>query len=193
MTWFINLATRTKLTFGFGLIMLFLLAVIGNAYVTITAMQQAQKSLYEREFGNAVDLKDVRSNQNAIRAEVLAMMLAPDRSGHGVLREDMKGRSNENAETMKRLIERNRNDSKLFSRLEQFDALQLSYHQTREANVIPLINDGKVDEAKKLVLGVQDERDKKMRDIADDLVEVAGRAAQAAVIQSGEQAERATT
>ncbi|MBI3068028.1 MAG: MCP four helix bundle domain-containing protein [Betaproteobacteria bacterium] len=80
MKWFVDLATRTKLLVGFGLIVLFLLAVIASAYVTITAMQASQKRLYEREFENAVDLKDVRSNQNAVRADILAMMFLTRRS-----------------------------------------------------------------------------------------------------------------
>src|SRR3972149_4593243 len=193
MTWFINLATRTKLSLGFGLIVVLLLAVIASAYVTITAMRESQKRLYEREFANAVDLKDVRSNQNANRANITIMLMLGKRSDQASapLIQDITSRSRENSETIKRLIERNRSDPKFSSRLEQFNAIRTAYHDTQEAQTIPLVTEGKLEEAKKLVLGSQDERNRKMREIADELVDEAERAGQAAVTQSAQQAENA--
>src|SRR3990172_8400299 len=71
MKWFLNLATRGKLFVGFGLMILLLAAVTVTAYRGIAEMQESQKKLYERDFANAVDLKDIRSNQNGAWAKQL--------------------------------------------------------------------------------------------------------------------------
>ena len=75
MKWFLNLSTRAKLFLSLGIMNLLLAGVIVTAYTGITRIQESQRKLYEEEFKNTLDLKDVRSNQNGIRADLLAMML----------------------------------------------------------------------------------------------------------------------
>lgn len=192
MKWFVNLATRTKLTFGFGLIVLVLFAAMTSAYVTITGMSDSQKGLYEKEFANAVELKDVRTNQNAVRANIFAMLLKDKRSDQASLLQEIVRRDKENAETMKRLLERNRNDPRIAAGLKAFDTLRAAYRETREAQVIPLIADGKLEGARDLIFVVQNQRNEKMRGIVDELVDASEKTAQAAVTQSIQQAEAAT-
>jgi hypothetical protein len=48
MEWFINLATRTKLLLGFGLIIIFLIYVIASAYTAITNIQASEKDTFRK-------------------------------------------------------------------------------------------------------------------------------------------------
>jgi hypothetical protein len=45
MKWFLNLTTRTKLFLCFGLMVIFLVAVVLTAYTGITAIYESQKHL----------------------------------------------------------------------------------------------------------------------------------------------------
>jgi methyl-accepting chemotaxis protein len=188
MRWFLNLTTGAKLFLGFGLMIIFLAAVIVIAYLDIAAIQRSQKRLYEGEFANAVDLKDVRANQNGVRVALLNMMLVAKRSDQEALHQEIKARVKEIDETMAGLLKRNQSDPQLLRRLEEFDAVRSAFQQTRDAEVIPLIYEGKIEEAKRLALVVQAERNEKMRSIANELVDGADERARRAVEQSEQRA-----
>jgi methyl-accepting chemotaxis protein len=191
MSWFLNLTTRSKLFLGFGLMLLFLATVIVTAYTGITAIQESQKRLYNEDFANAVDLMALRMNQNGVRAAQLTMMSVTKRSDQEALHQDLKDRVKEIDEILQRLFELGRNDPMLLRRLEEEKTTRDAYKQTRDTEVIPLIYEGKIDEAKKLVLGIQGERYMKMRSIAEELGKEAEKKARTAVIQSEQRARDA--
>ena len=74
MKWLLNLRTGAKLFLAFGLMIVFLAIVIVTAYMSITAIRTAQRTLFEQDFTTATDLLTLEINQNAVRASVLAMM-----------------------------------------------------------------------------------------------------------------------
>ena len=189
MRWFLDLTTRAKLFLSFGLLMIFLATVTLTAYTGITAIQESQKSLYEQEFAQAVDLLTLRTNENGMRAAILTMMLMTRRSDQEVWHQDIKDRSKTIDEAMQRLLERGRSDPKLLHRLEELKATQDAFVQTRDTQLTPLIYEGKVEEAKKLMLGIQLERYQKIRFIADELGNEAEERARTAVVQSAQNAE----
>jgi methyl-accepting chemotaxis protein len=184
MKWFLDLPVRAKLLVGFGLMVAFLAVVTITAYMGITAIQESQRSLYDHEFTIAVDLENLRSNQQAIRATALTMMMLTERSDQEGRHQGIKDRSKENDEIMRRLLERGRNDPQLLRRLEEFDTIRSAFRHTRETQVMPLIYAGKIDEAKGLFAGIQAERNDKMESIADALVNEAKEGARTAIAQS---------
>jgi methyl-accepting chemotaxis protein len=188
MKWFLDLTTRAKLFLGFGLMIAFLATVIVAAYIGIAAIQESQKRLYREDFANAIDLKDIRTDQQAERAVVLAMMLLTKRHEQEAVQREIKDRLQDSAEKMQRLLERTRSDPKLLAKLEQFQAVRMAFRQTMEAQVIPLIYEGKIDEAKKVALSVQEERNKQMRSIAKELVDEAENRARTAIAESEQRA-----
>jgi methyl-accepting chemotaxis protein len=184
MSWFLDLTTRTKLFLSFGVMIVFLAVVMLTAYRGITAIETSQKNLHAQEFANAVDLKDVRSNQNGMRAALLAMMLVPQRSEQEALHQEIKQRVKEVDETLQRLRERVRSDPESLRRLEEFITIRGAFRQVQDREIIPLIYEGKLEEAKRLVMGIEAERNAKLQAIADALVEEAEQQAQSAVLQS---------
>jgi methyl-accepting chemotaxis protein len=184
MRWFLDLPTQLKLLLGFGLMVVCLAVVTITAYMGITAIQESQRSLYDHEFTIAVDLENLRSNQQAIRAAALTMMILSKRSDQEVRHQGIKDRSKENDEIMRRLLERGRNDPQLLRRLQEFDVIRSAFRQTRETEVMPLIYAGKIDEAKGLFVGIQAERNDKMESISDALVNEAKDRAWTAITQS---------
>ena len=183
MNWFLNLSTRAKLIMGFGLMIFLLAAIIVTAYLNTTAIQEFHKNTFDA-FANSLDLKDIRSNQNAILANVLTIILVADRAERDRLLRNIRTRAQESTENLQRVIQRSKDEPEILAKIKEFVSIQVPYRQTRETQIIPFLYEGKVEEAKRLVLGVQAERYKKMQAIADDLVNVLGKKAAAAVNQS---------
>jgi len=184
MNWFLNLATRGKLFLSFGLLLLFLAAVIVTAYRSITAIQESQHSLYEADFANAVDLLTFESNQNRVRASQLMMMALTKRSDQEFWQQDIKDRAKANDVILQRLLDRGRQDLQALHKLEELQAVRSAFIQTRDAQVIPLFYEGKVEEAKKLAFGIQNERFQKMRAIGEELGNEAVKEAQRRTVES---------
>jgi len=184
MKWFLDLKTRGKLFVGLGLMLAFLATVIAAAYLDITAIQASQKRLYQNEFANAVDLLNIRSDENGMRAALLSMMVATKRLDQDSWHQDIKQRDKEIAAATQQLLELNRGDPGLLAQLDKLKTIREAFTQTRDDQVIPLIYANKTDEAKALALGIQEERYRKIRAIAQELGDAAVEKARAAVAQS---------
>ncbi|MBX9811301.1 MAG: hypothetical protein K2Y16_06790 [Burkholderiales bacterium] len=87
-------------------------------------------------------------------------------------------------ETMQRLLERNHGNLHLSGRLQELKTLQEASAQTRDNQLVPLIYDGKIEQARTLALCIQEERYHKMRDIARELGKAAVEKTRAAVAES---------
>lgn len=190
--WLSNLRTRGKLLLGFGLMAVLLVVVIATAYQGIKSIQESLKSLVHTEFANVSDLKDVQGNQYTIRADSLAMFITTNGETREMLRKDGDERTRKNDELMARLLDREKNDKKHVSALEEFDTIRKAFRQTRESQVIPMMLEGKLDAAKEVVSGIQAERNQKMTTIAEELVRMAQAQAQAAVERAEQIANRSS-
>src|SRR5260370_20581978 len=104
MRWFVNLSTRAKLLFGFGLLLVLLIVVIVTAYTGLTTIQQSQATLYRENFQMAWEMLQTRALQNEQQAEVLRMMLMTDRSAHAASERELRKRAEEIDERMQRLM-----------------------------------------------------------------------------------------
>lgn len=169
MKWFLDLATRTKLFIGFGLMIVFFAIVIEKAYEGISAIKASQRSLSEMDFSNVKDLMLMRTHENGIRAASLDMLLVSRQSDRDLWHQDIKQRSEEIDSAMQRLRERNKNNEKFIAKLEELGSVRNAFRQTRDNQVIPMIYSGKIEDAQKLVLGVQVDRYRQMRDITTEL------------------------
>lgn len=185
----ITLGVRIML--GFGLIILFLAFILNSGYTTINSLETSKKNLYEKEFSNAVGLKDIRSNQNANRANMLAMMLEEDTAKLQKFEEDIEIRTRENNENLVMLMNKNRDYPDILQKLEKFQAVLTLFIHVRTTQLIPLIRAGRTDEARTLFRDEQSERDRQLSEITDELVTAAESAAEKAVMESTLQAEEA--
>lgn len=188
MKWFFDLSTRTKIFLSFGLMIVLLMTVIVIAYTSITVIRDSQKSLYEEDFANAVDLLTLRVNQNTVQAALLTMMLMTKRSDQEAWHQNVKDRSKEVDEILQRLRKRNQSDPQFLSRLGGYTAARNAFKETRNTETIPLIYKGEIEAAQTLALGIQNERYQKMLSISQELEDKAKKKAQTAVVQSKQRA-----
>ncbi|MFH2083613.1 MAG: methyl-accepting chemotaxis protein [Pseudomonadota bacterium] len=190
MKWFLNLATRNKLFLGFGLMFAFLATVIAAAYWGIASIQASQQRLYQREFANAIDLLNLRSDENGARAAALSIMIAPTPAERDVWAQKTNTRSEEIAAEIRRLLERNGDDPRMAGRIRELSTINDSFERTRDNELMPLISAGKVEQARALLLGPQQERYLRIRTIAIELGDESLEKARKAVEESTRNAEQ---
>jgi methyl-accepting chemotaxis protein len=169
MKWFLNLATRTKLFAGLGAMLALLGVTAATAFVSVQRLQASQARLYEHEFAISTTLKDLRTNQNGVRAALLTVMLARRAEDREAARQELQARVQEVDKLMTRLLELGKDEPGFSARMEEFRSLRLAYRRTRDEEVLPLMEAGKTEQALGLILGVQADRDNKLRTIAREL------------------------
>lgn len=168
MKWFINLSTRTKLFFGFGLIVFLLLAVTIAAYNGITTLRQSQNKLFRENFLSSVKLLEFRSSQNRIRTDLQEMAIMKDSGQRQALEKDIDTRAQELDAGLKVLSESLAGRPEELKKLEELVTILGEYRKEREEQ-ISLINADRVDEAIQLFTTVQQDRHARIRDLAEEM------------------------
>jgi methyl-accepting chemotaxis protein len=161
MKWFINLKTGAKLLTAFGLIIVFLAIVIVTAYSGISAIQ--------RNYRAALALEDFEINNNGQRVAMLMMMSSTNRADQEASHQEVKDISKQNDELFQSLPDLFRDDPNILTRIGELTTILSAFKQTRDEQVIPLIFEGKIEEAKALSLGINHGRYVKMRDLGSNL------------------------
>src|SRR4030066_528071 len=190
MKWFKDLSTRMKLFLGFGMVITLLIAVIVTAKRGISALEKSQKDIVTMEFANTTDILALKASENEIRLALLMMMSDSDRTGKELWHQRVKENAEEISKSMQRLLERNKDEPKILSKLEELNKVRLEFKETRDTQIIPLIYDGKIAEAKSLGLGVQTERFDKIRSITLEMVKDAEQEVKYHVTMSEEKAKQ---
>lgn len=190
MKWFLNLSTRSKLFLGFGVMIIFVGTVIATGYFAISGLQVSQQALYQKDFANLRDMTNLRSFQSQMRAEMLEAQIINTPSERKRLLKDAAEYSRQIEEIMAVLLDRANNDPTLLSRLEELNAVQKAFAQTRDTEIIPLILAGKITESRQLAVGVQQGRHEKIRAIVKELSQAEDENARRAVAESELATER---
>jgi len=170
MKWFIDLNTRSKLFFAFGLLFVILLAVILIAYNGFTEVQKSQSDLFQRDFTSATQIIELKAGQNRTRADILEMMLTKDRAKQRSIDQDIKSRAQAIGDLVERIndILKKEQDGETLRKFEELKATREAYRNTRDQQVA-MIMSGRIDEARKLSADVQEERYNKIRDLAVEI------------------------
>lgn len=190
MKWFKNLSTRVKLFLGFGIIIALLIAVIVIAKNGITIIEQTEEGIFTSEFANTKDFLVLKANESDVRLALLMMMSASDKAGKDMWNQRIKENAEEISKLMQRLLERNKDEPKILSNLEELNKVRLAFKETLNTQLIPLIYDGKIAEAKSLSLSIQTERFDKMHSITMEMVKEAEQEAQRHITTSEEEARQ---
>ncbi|EKD82311.1 MAG: hypothetical protein ACD_39C01370G0005, partial [uncultured bacterium] len=167
MKWFANLSTPGKLLLAFGSMLLILGVVILVSYQSITNITSSFKSLHDQQFEMAIELHELRSQQNYIRGQVLEMILTPDKAGQQKVEKNINEASNL-VESIINKLSKLTLDTKDLTQLTELKNHLNDYRQTR-AQEIALIYEGKIEEAQQLALQTQDDNFEKIRSISAEM------------------------
>lgn len=169
MNRFQDLSTRTKLILGFGVVIIFLIIVIVTAIRNISVMQSSQRQIVRSDYSNGVDILMLENRGDEVRVALLTMMGAGSRADKELWHQVIKQSTIEFDAIFNRLLERNRDNPVVLSRLEELGKINSAFRETRDSQLIPLIYEGKNDQAKRIALGVQATRHGNMNRIALEL------------------------
>jgi methyl-accepting chemotaxis protein len=192
MNWFLNLRTRAKLFWSFGLLIVLMLVLTGTAYRTITTLQDSQENLYHQHFTLASDLLIIRKNLNAERAGAMAMLISANRADQEAAEQYIKDEMQGITDALKEAQTLGGNDSTLAPGLKDIADQYSAFLQTLQTQVIPLIYAGKTADAQALILGVQNDRYLKVRAAAGNLGTETQNRAQAALVEAEQTTNQAT-
>jgi methyl-accepting chemotaxis protein len=188
MQWFLDLSTRAKLLVSFGLMVVLLAVVAGSAYRGISGVRDSQKLLYEHSFADVTDIKDLRSLQLENRIDLLSAALGAKAVDVPAVQKQIAGRSQRVEEAIQRLTRRAQNDPARLAKFQEMQNLRRTVQDTRESQTYPLLAAGKLDELRRLLTGIQAERDARLEALADGLVEDSERLARGALENSDQAA-----
>lgn len=163
MTWFTNLKTGAKLLVAFAILIALLGAIVVTALRQIQAVQDASAV--------AQKLSTMDSNINAQRAEIMTMVIEPDRTKREEIRGRIEQRKRENDALLEEVRAWYRERGQGAAELERFEALRTAHNESRDREVIPLLLQGRNDEARVLQLGGQTERHERLREASERLEE----------------------
>lgn len=169
MNWFINLKMRAKLFFSFGIILLIMLSLLLFAYKNINDLQKSQEELFERNFNNAVELMNLKSNITKQRSNSISMLVSKNKEFERQLEDERDRLRDQNTELINNLLKRNQNDSYIVQSMNEVDRLRKEGLAENKQYILPLIYAEKNDEAAKYLFGPQKERTEKILVIYDSL------------------------
>ncbi|MFA6596317.1 MAG: methyl-accepting chemotaxis protein [Ignavibacteriaceae bacterium] len=190
MKYFLNLSTRAKLLFSFGLIWLMFLVVAIIAYRSLHDITKSEKELHDVNFQIALELRELRSHQNFNRAAILDMTLTKNRTEQLAIEVIINERVQEINSIMQKLS--TLNVDPLFQlRLKELGNEIDTYRQTRKEE-IALIQNGKIEEAKKLGMTTQKDRFEKIRLISTEMGDKAAKDAEIQLVLDLQKADSTT-
>ena len=184
---FLNLQTRWKLFLSFGLLFLFLGAVVVTAYSGLSIIQDSQQRLYGVDVANENDFAEFRSNVNAERAAMLTLLMTPSIEHYSPLL-DLKDLAADNNRLMQTLQSRNANVPEIADKLHGLAGTLKDFDDTRDKQVLPAIAAGNIAQARSLILGIQRDRYIALtsnRSAAHDLSALARQRAEKSINQTG--------
>ncbi|MGB8991233.1 MAG: methyl-accepting chemotaxis protein [Desulfobaccales bacterium] len=191
MKWFVNLSTRNKLVCGFGLIVLFLASVVIVAFLGIRSIQELYKSVIQEEVEVVSNLIEFRANLNYQKLAMLKMTLSNDKKEQNSIEKDVQESAKANDRILDAVSQAGGKDLDFLKTLNEFKKLLTAFRQTRDQEVMQLAYQGKNDEAKKLALGIQDERYSRLRIMAFKMADMAKARAAQLIKESDNVASRA--
>ena len=190
MKWFMDIPTRTKFLFGYGVVIALLILVIIIANRGVSNIKYALDDISSVELPNSTDALKLKSALDEVRVALLTMMAISERSGKERWHQLIRDSSSEADRIMQSLLERNKKQPHILSRLEELNSVRIDFNQTRDSELIPLIYEGKTTEARSKAMGIQSQRYDKMRSIVIELEKEMLREAKDHVIEAGEDARQ---
>lgn len=142
MKWFVNLSTRGKLSAGFGIVLVSLMAVIVISVFMMKSLMDTQIRIRDTEINNVIDYMTLEGNINKNRNTLLRMMMAKDSSALELLQNGLTDTKKESDEIMERLSSRVQTDPMPQKKFDDLRDARNEFNRIRDEMIIPFIHKG---------------------------------------------------
>ncbi|MDQ3815812.1 MAG: methyl-accepting chemotaxis protein [Armatimonadota bacterium] len=153
---FLNLPTQTKLFLGFGLMFVFLAAVIATAYAGMKVVQGS--------YIIALQLTTLENNLNRQQAAITTMLVVSGGQAVDQLVADINTTTDENSAIMQVLDQFGQKNPAFRDEIRKLIVLREQYKDVRDRQVIPAIRAAEMEKARGLIFDEQHQRYEQMRD-----------------------------
>ena len=192
MNWFLGLSTHKKLSLAASFMVTVMAVAFLIGYLSINSLQKTQGILEESDTA-ALDLLQLKDYLTRQRQLILRMILTSNRSEQRELETRIKKRAGEIDALLDRFIRESGSDPNLKNKLVELKNVRTASQKTRDEQVIPLIHAGKTEQAKSLLLGIQQQRFERVRQLAKEIGEHAQNQSKEAAVRLRRNAERSLT
>lgn len=166
----LNLSTRAKLIWGFGLIVALLAAVSTIAYRDTGHLKASQTALFQDDLSIAFNLMSMRNTINRERVVLLSLVVA-DTAEQPRLLQQLEREVAATALLFAKLADRKASDAAFGHKLDSLVELRREMMAMREREVLGALKSGKRSDASAAILGPLQEKFQAFRTIADEVGE----------------------
>ncbi|MEX6504026.1 methyl-accepting chemotaxis protein [Pseudomonas zhanjiangensis] len=186
-----NLRIGSKLVMAFALLIVGFGALLFSSLQHFTTLQQTEAQLFQSSFERVARVKELRINVISQRAELLQAM-ANGRQDDALRQHEraIEALSQANDRLFEDLFDGLGDDNQIRLLLDQLISVRNAFVQTRDQQLIPLIRDGQLEQARDLALGVQRERMERIDALGRRLAELTESNVRAGLTQAAQSVER---
>ncbi|WP_082073316.1 methyl-accepting chemotaxis protein [Pseudomonas sp. LFM046] len=178
-----NLRIGNKLMLAFGVLILGFGALLFVTLESFSDLQTVEEQQFKRRYARISDVKELMLNLTLQRVAVLqALHEGSTKSQEDKLRDNVAA----NDKVLDRLRDAVVDDQTTVDLLDQIKVLRADYQRTRDGEVLPLIDSGKVEEARTLIEGPQKQRLENIYALGQQLVEQTDNRIHAGIEQSSQ-------
>ena len=159
MDWFKNLKTRSKLLLSFGVMCALVIGLAAMAYRALDAVQKTEREEVEPSRQAVLLLTETRADMNRIRSRMFERFVTAQESEKAAIKREIAGKIDEvnsGNEQVKALLTTRHEVQDLAAIIDLERQLVLFFGG--RAEVARLIEEGKTDEARNMLVGIQHER-----------------------------------
>lgn len=168
MNWFFNFSTKAKLSMGFGLILAVMAVLVMFSYSGLSSIRDLQARIFDKEFRKLNVLDNIRSDLNRLRSRALELALVDKADHHLDLERDIKEKAAMVNDEMEIFSSLTADDAPTADEVVKIRRLYREIMETR-AKIFELSQAGKFPEVRELSLGIQAERNERIRSMALEL------------------------
>ncbi|MFH0968310.1 MAG: methyl-accepting chemotaxis protein [Methanobacteriota archaeon] len=181
---FKNFPIRTKIFLSFGILICMIVCISLTAYVTVSSIQEKNKSIYEIDAKNVQNALTLRGVQSDARLTILSMLADPNNSTNQLRVQSLEDEKTRIITLITEMITLNQGNPDFLQKLEDFKKSRDDFALTRDNETIPLIQAGDLKTAKDIEFGIQYSRYLRITTILDDIVSYADTRALDSIRQS---------
>ncbi len=167
MNAYLNLKTATKLVLAFGLLAALFLGVMWLSLRAMEQLEQSQRELAEIHVTSLSTLKDIRIDINTARSTLLTATLDRQNGDPAQLRADLTELTRQTEQRLVLLKTLNENRPAIFQILADIERGWQIVRDTRNNGILPLLEAERLNEARALILGEQQQSIDRLRDLGD--------------------------
>ncbi|PAU65840.1 hypothetical protein BZL41_04875 [Pseudomonas sp. PIC25] len=158
LDYLMNLRIGSKLVFAFGALILGFGTLMYSTLERFVGLQEAEEEQFKRSFERISAVQELRININAQRAELLMAISQESGPQSAEYEAEIRRITAENNRVVERLRAGLKDDQEGRELLEQIEENRALNASARDNQIIPLIREGRIEEARALIMGIQLER-----------------------------------